>query len=164
MSMGFPHSSVGKGSACNTGDPSSIHGLGRSAGEGIGYPFQYSWASLLAQLVKNLPAMQETWVWSWGWVDPLVKEKATHSSILAWRIPWTVHRVTKSWTRRSNFHFSFLCPWKVLNEQSIITFTEVCFPFIKVNSDIEGSHIISYNPGFTWVSWPLLFLHTWKCL
>ena len=65
-------------------------GLGRSLGEGIGYPLQYSQASLVAQLVKNPPAMRETWVWSLGWEDPLEKGKATHSSILAWRIPWTV--------------------------------------------------------------------------
>ena len=58
----FPDSSVGKESACNAGDPGSIPGLGRSAGEGIGYPFQYSWASLVTQLVKNLPAMQEAWI------------------------------------------------------------------------------------------------------
>ena len=64
--------------------------LGRSAGEGIGYPFQYSWTSLVAQLVKNLPAMWEIWVQSLGWEDPLEKGMATHSSILAWRIPWTV--------------------------------------------------------------------------
>ena len=57
---GFPDSSVGKESACNAGDPSLIPGLGRSAGEGIGYPLQYPWVSLVAQLVKNLPAMQET--------------------------------------------------------------------------------------------------------
>ena len=62
---------------------------GRSTGEGIGCPFQYSWASLVAQLVKN-PAMQETWVRSLDWEDPLEKGKATHSSILAWRIPWTI--------------------------------------------------------------------------
>ena len=80
---GFLDSSVGKESACNAGDPSSIPGLGRSAGEGIGYPLQYSWASLVAQLVKNPPAMQETWVQSLGWEDTLEKGKATHSSILA---------------------------------------------------------------------------------
>ena len=85
--MGFPDSSVGKESACNAGDPSSIPGLGRSAGEGIGYPLQYSWTSLVAQLVKNLPVMQETWVQSLGWEDSLEKENVTHSSILAWRIP-----------------------------------------------------------------------------
>ena len=60
--MGFPGGSEVKASACNAGDPDSIPGLGRSAGEGIGYPLQYSWASLVAQLVKNLPAMRETWV------------------------------------------------------------------------------------------------------
>ena len=90
ITYGFPHSSVGKESACNAGDPGSIPGLGRSAGEEVGYPLQYSWASLVAQLLKNLPAMQETWVGSLGWEDPLEKGKATHSSILAWRIPWTV--------------------------------------------------------------------------
>ena len=86
----FPNSSVGKESACNAGDPGSIPGLGMSAEEGIVYPFQYSWASLVAQLVKNLPAVWETWVQSLGWEDPLEKGKATHSSILAWRIPCTV--------------------------------------------------------------------------
>ena len=64
--VGFPQISVGKESTCNAGDPSSIPGLGRSPGEGIGYPLQYSWASLVAQLVKNLTAMQETWVPSMG--------------------------------------------------------------------------------------------------
>ena len=86
----FPDSSVGKKSTYNAGDPGSIPGYGRSAGEGIGYPLQYSWASLVAQLVKNPPAMRETWVRSLGWEDPLEKGKATHSSILAWSIPWTV--------------------------------------------------------------------------
>ena len=80
--MGFPHSSVGKESTCNAGDPGSIPRLGRSPGEGIGYPLQYSWASFVAQLVKNLPAMWETWVQSLGWEDPLEKGKAIHSSIL----------------------------------------------------------------------------------
>ena len=85
-----PDSSVGKESACNAGDLSLIPGSGRSAGEGIGYPLQYSWASQVAQLVKNSPAMRETWVGSLGLEDPLEKGKATHSSILAWRIPRTV--------------------------------------------------------------------------
>ena len=88
--MGFPDSSVGKESACNAGDPSLIPGSERSIGEGIGYPLQYSWTSLVAQLVKNPPAMQETWLQSLGWEDPLEKGKATHSSALAWRISWTV--------------------------------------------------------------------------
>ena len=87
--MDFPDSSVGKESTFNEGGPASIPVSGRSAGEGIGYPL-YSWASLVAQLVKNLPAMRETWVQSLGWKDPLEKGKATCSSILAWRIPWNV--------------------------------------------------------------------------
>ena len=67
MDKSFPDSSVGKESACNAGDPRSIPGLGRSPGEGIGYSHQYSWASLVAQLVKNLPAMWETWVGKIPW-------------------------------------------------------------------------------------------------
>ena len=69
--------------------PSSIPGSGRSPGEGIGYPLHNSWDTLVAHTVKNLPAMQETWVQSLGWEDPLEKGMATHSSILEWRIPWT---------------------------------------------------------------------------
>ena len=80
----------GEESICNAGDPGSIPGSGRSAGEGIGHPVWYCWASLVAQLVKNPPAVSETWVRSLGWLDPLEQGKATHSSILAWRMPWTV--------------------------------------------------------------------------
>ena len=87
---GFPGSSVGKESSWKAGDPRLIPGLRRSAGERIGYPLQYSWASLVAQLVKNLPALRETWVQSLIWEDPLEKRKATRSSILAQRIPWIV--------------------------------------------------------------------------
>ena len=83
MTIVFPDNSVGKKSTCNAGDPNSIPGLGRSPGEGIGYLLHYSWAFLVAQLVKNPPAMQETWVQSLGWEDPLEKRKATHSGILA---------------------------------------------------------------------------------
>ena len=85
----LPRSSAGKESACNAGDLTLIPESGRSTRGGIGCPLQYSWASLVTQLVKNLPAMWETWVWSQGWEDPLEKRTATHSNILAWRIPWT---------------------------------------------------------------------------
>ena len=109
--MGFPGSSAGKEITCSAGDPCSIPGLRRSAGEGIGYPLQYSWASLLAQMVKNLPAMQETWVRSLGWEDSLEESLATHSSILAWRIPmdrgawWaTVYGVAESDTTEQLSH------------------------------------------------------------
>ena len=78
---------------------------GRSPGEGIGYPLQYSWASLEAQMVKNLHALWETWVQFLGWEDPLEEDMATHSSILAWRILmdrgvwWAAfHRIVKSET------------------------------------------------------------------
>ena len=76
MVLSFSGRSVGKESACNAGDPGSIPGLERSAGEVIGYPLQYSWACLVAQLVKNLPAMLETWIRSLGWENPLEKGKA----------------------------------------------------------------------------------------
>ena len=116
--QGFHDSLVGKESICNAGDPCSIPGLGRSPEEGKGYPLQYSGlensmdclvhgvtksrtrlsnlhfkvekASLVAQLVKNPPAMRETWVWSLGWEKPLEKGTTSHSSTLAWRTPWTV--------------------------------------------------------------------------
>ena len=83
-------SSAGEEPTCSVGDPGSIPGSGRSPGEGIVYPLQYSWASLLAQLVKHQPAMWETWVQPLSWEDPLEKWTATLSSILGQRILWTV--------------------------------------------------------------------------
>ena len=117
---GFPGGSAGKESACNAGDPSSIPGLGRSAGEGIGYPLQYSWAYLVAQLVKNLPAMRDTWVWSLDWENPLEKGKATHSGILTWRIPRTIvhgsHKVSDMTERLSHItpRWSFMPVYSLL--------------------------------------------------
>ena len=91
--QGFPRSSAGKESACKAGDPGSILGSGRSPGEGIGYQLQYSWASVVAQMVKDPSAMRETWVPSLDGEDPLEASMATHSNILARRIhgqrsPW----------------------------------------------------------------------------
>ena len=85
--QGFPGSSAYKECSNNAGYPSLIPGLRRSPGEGIGYPVQFSWASLVGLMVKNLPEMWETWVRSLGWEDHLEKGMATHCSILAWRIP-----------------------------------------------------------------------------
>ena len=106
---GFLGSSAGKEYSCNAGDPGSIPGWGKYPGKWIGYPIQYSRVSLVAQRVKNPPATWETWVQSLGWEDPLEEGMATHSSILAWRIPmdrraWraTVHGVTKSRTQLSD--------------------------------------------------------------
>ena len=90
MFLGSSCGSANKESACNAEDRGSIPGLGRSTGEGIGYPLQYSWASLVTQMVKNPLAMREIWIRSLGWEDPLERGTATHSSILAWRIPRTV--------------------------------------------------------------------------
>ena len=87
----IPDSSVGKESDCNAGDPRLIPGSGRSAGEGIGYPLQYSWAFPVAQLGKESACnVEDLGSIPWSWKDPLEKGKATHFSILAWRIPWTV--------------------------------------------------------------------------
>ena len=86
--LGFPDSSVAKESTCKAGDPSSIPGSGRYAGEGIGYPPQYCWASFVAQLVKILPATRETWVRSPGWEDPLEKGKASHFQYSGLMCPW----------------------------------------------------------------------------
>ena len=87
--LGFPGGTAGKESTCHAGDPSLTPGSGRSPGEGIADPLQCSRASLVAPMVKNLSPMQESWVRSLGCEDPLEEGKATHSSILAWRIPWT---------------------------------------------------------------------------
>ena len=76
-----------KNLSASAGDPGSIPRSGRSPGEGMGYPLQYSWPSLVAQTVKNPLAMQESWVQSLGWEDPLKESMATCLSILAWRIP-----------------------------------------------------------------------------
>ena len=112
--MGFPHSSVGKESACNAGGPSLIPGLGRSPGEGIGYPLQYSWASLVAQPLKNPPVMWETWVDPWVGKIPWRRERLPTS--VFW--PGEFHELyspksidcidcidSKSQTRLSDFHF-----------------------------------------------------------
>ena len=109
--MGFPGNSADKESACKAGDSGSVPASGSSPGEGIGYPLQYSWVSLVAQTVKNPPAMWKTRaLQSLGWENPLEEEMATHFSILAWRIPWTeepggftVHGVAKSWTWLSDW-------------------------------------------------------------
>ena len=94
--QGFPGSSAGKESACNAGDPSLIPGSGRSTGEGIDYPLQDSWASLVAQLGKNLPAMRETWVLSLGWEDPLEKDRLP--TPVFW--PGEFHGLYSPWGRK----------------------------------------------------------------
>ena len=99
----YEASSAGRESTCDAGDPGPIPGSGRSPGERAGLVFQCSWASPVAQAVKNLPAIREPWVQSLGWEDALEERMATHSGILAWRIPmdrgaWqaATHRVAQS--------------------------------------------------------------------
>ena len=138
--QGFPISSTGKELACNAGDP----GLGRAPGEGLGYPLQYFWAFLVAQMVNNLPSMWDTWVWSLCWKDPLEKGKASHSSIMAWRISdCIVHGVTESDTteRLSLTHL-------------LILFSTVAVSIYNPNNSAQGFlffHIHSLlSFGFWW--------------
>ena len=105
---GIPGSSAGKDSACNAGGPCLIPWSGRSTGEEIGYPLQYSWASLVAQLIKNLPAMWKTWVWSLSWEDPWKRERLP--TLVYWSeefhglySPWGSQRVRHG---RATFTFS----------------------------------------------------------
>ena len=105
--MGFPESSVGKESTCNAGDPSLIPGSGRSAGEGTGYPLQYSWASLVAQLVKNLQCGRpgfDAWV---GKIPGEGKGFPLQYSGLENSMDCIIHGIAKSWTQLSNFHTGF---------------------------------------------------------
>ena len=88
LELRFPSRSAGKESACNAGDPASISKVGSSPGEGMDCLLQYSWASLVAQMGKNCPAMRKTWVWSLGWEDPLEEGIESHSSILPRECPW----------------------------------------------------------------------------
>ena len=119
----FPSSSAGKESVSNAGIPSWIPGSGRSPGERIDYPLQYSWASLRAQTVKNPPAMRETWVPALGWEDSLLKGMATHSPVFLpgeshgqRSLAATVHGVTKSRTQLSNFCLYFFTYEHIANK------------------------------------------------
>ena len=160
MSEPFPHSSVGKESTCNAGDPSSIPRSGRSPGEGIGYPLQYSWVFLVAQLVKNPPAMWETWVQSLSWEDLLEKGKATHSSILAWRILWTtVHGVTETdKAEQLSLHFTSLQKSYISQNQHasiyLIVYGSVYLKFynlflISCLLNAQNSYLKDIPPGIT---------------
>ena len=130
----FPDSTVGKESACNARDPGSIPGWGRPTGEGTGYPLQYSWASFVAQLVKNPPAMWETRVRWLDWEDPLEKGKPTHSSILAWRIQaksrtWLsdFHFQGYSWTKQHQHSSRSNWPYRILHPTMDYTFLSVSY-------------------------------------
>ena len=134
-----------------------IAGLGSSPGEGTGYSLQYSWASLVDHMVKNPPAMQETWVQSLGWEDLLEEGMATHSSIPAWRSPmdrgaWRAafHGVTKSWTRLSTAN-TFSVQFSSVT-QSCPTLCEVKDESEKVSLklNIQKSKIMASGPITSW--------------
>ena len=161
-----------------SGDPGMIPEPGKSAGEGMGYPLQYFWASLVAQLVKNPLAVWETWVRSLGWKDPLEKGKATHSSFLAWRIPWSPWGL-KEWPRLNDFHFHtylyihfFLRffslprpthPWGILFlyitslEKESQDFPPLCFCLASSGSMIPAEIVSSVKPN--WWNGSRLFCH-----
>ena len=138
--MGFLDSSVGRESTCNAGDPGSIPGPGRSAREGIVFPLQYSWSSLVAQLVRNPPAIGETWVWSLGWEDPL--EKGTtyplQYSGLENSMNCIVHRVAKSWTQLSDFH---------LHLQEFLEYGFICLFTCHISVSLSESENENVSPS-----------------
>ena len=133
------YSSVGKDSACNAGDLSLIPGWGRAAGEGISYPLQYSWASLVAQLLKNLPAMWETWVRSLGREHPLEKGTAPYSRILAWRIPWVVRTMGLQRARRHRATCTLTLGCRILLSLSS-SGTLSCFLLFRADWDRISQH------------------------
>ena len=143
---GFPGSSADKEFACNAGDTSLIPGSGRSTGEGIGYPLQYSWDSLLAWLVKNPPAIWETWVRSLSWENPL--EKGRLPTPAFW--PGEFHGVAKryNWvTFTHNSMQSYLqlfCNRSVLlvilENKRIFLYTNV-IPYVKKPWYMNHMHI-----------------------
>ena len=117
--QGFPGGSTGKASACNEGDPGLTPGSGRCPGEETGCPLQYSWASLVAQLLKNPTAMWETWIRSLGWEDSLEKRMAIHSSILTWTVPWAIQWMGSQKVRHNWVTFIFISPFIVDNAKYI---------------------------------------------
>ena len=141
---GFPGSSVGKESTCNVGDPGSIPGSGRSAGEGLGYPLQDSWASPVAQLVKSLPAMQKTWLWSLSWEDP--REEKGYSlqhSGLKNSMDYIVHGVPKSLTWLSDFHL----PSDLLRDFHLLPYFHLGSLNFPGGSDAKESACNAGNPS-----------------
>ena len=159
--MGFPSNSAGKESACNARDAFLISGSGSSPGERTGYLLKYSWASLVAQMVKNPPAMKKTQIWSMGCEDPLEDSMATHSSILAWRIPWTEEpgglqsmgsqRVRQDWATKYRAHnrLGVYCLWQNTNSSTR------AMTLINFTSQYLQSSITRFNPKLSYDFWKL---------
>ena len=138
--LGFNGTSVGKESACNTGDPGSIPGSGRSPGEWIGYPLLYSWASLLAQLVNNPLAMWETWVQSLVWIPG---EGNGLPTPVFW--PGEFHGLYCPWGQKESDTTEqlSLSLWAITKN---VTKTVICFPFFPVSSQCLYVTSCTHNP------------------
>ena len=157
----FPNSSVGKESTYNAGDPSLIPGSGRSAGEGVGYPLQYSLASLAVQLVNNSPAMWETWVWSLSWDDPLEKGKGypLQYSGLENFMDCIVHGVAKSQTwLRLSLHFSEKRPIPTFAPTKVFTSFNHSVSVICLLVFVNPHRTEDFYKGSTFVLFTLGFL------
>ena len=160
---GFPDSSVGKESACNAGDPGSIPGLGRSTGEVIGYPLQYSWAFLVAQLVKNLHAMWETWVWSLDGTIPWRRRRLP--TLVFW--PGEFHGLYSLWGHRESDTTEWLSlsqqvmwPWKNYYSLCFLISSFVkwgfCWNFTWNNIWEKLKSLININ-HYYYLHWKLLY-------
>ena len=134
--LGFP-GPAGKETTCNAGDHGLISGSGRSPAEVIGYPLQYSWASMVAQMVRNLPAMWETWIWSLDWEDSLEKVKATPP--VFW--PGEFHGQSMGLQRVRHDWATFTSLWIEVNMQGDYTAFTYSFPYLEpVCCSMSGSN------------------------
>ena len=160
--LGFPCSSAGKESACNVGDPGSIPWLGRSTGEGIGYPLEYSWASLVTQLVKNPPAMWETWVWSW--VEKIPWSMGTATTQVFWPgeflglySPWGCKRFGHDWETFTHPPFNPVSPTNTsVKDMSFL------IEGVKGKQDRSARHalalvVLVIVSVWDWLSWAFIF-------
>ena len=130
-----PGSSASTDSACNAGDPCSVPGLGRSSGEGISYPLQYSWASLVAQLVKNLPAIGRPGFSPWAGENPWRrKQLPTPVPSLAWRMSWTVQSIQRVWHDWATFTFTLLNYFQIIQ----FKYTPPVFWWYKVQMQLKS--------------------------
>ena len=159
---GFPGSSAGKESACNVGVPGSIPWLGRSTGEGIGYPLEYSWASLVTQLVKNPPAMWETWVWSW--VEKIPWSMGTATTQVFWPgeflglySPWGCKRFGHDWETFTHPPFNPVSPTNTsVKDMSFL------IEGVKGKQDRSARHalalvVLVIVSVWDWLSWAFIF-------
>ena len=151
--MGFPDSSIGKESACNAGDPSSIPGLGRPPGEGIGYPLQYSWASLVAQLVKNLPAMRRPGFNPWVGKVPWRRERLPNPVFS----PAEFHGLYSPWSCKESDLTGWLEKKKNTDLWEISRFIHCLFAYVKKKSYLKLKCCVFFKAQEHNSKWLLFF-------